>query len=78
MGAGNERTYVLAGLATGAVGRHAAKWTLQHRNPYGSHWVVLGQFPSKALAEESAKAFVTADYGPAEDFRVRRSKEPAA
>lgn len=78
MGAGNERTYVLAGLATGAVGRRAGMWTLRYRKPDASHWVVLGHFPSKALAEESAKAFVTANDGRAEDFRVRRSKEPVA
>ena len=77
MGAGNQRTYLLAALATGTVGRRAGTWTLQHRHPVGSHWRVLGHFSSKSLAEEAAKAFVEADYGQAEDFRVRRSKEPA-
>ena len=28
----------------------------------------------KELAREAAKAFVATDYGPAEDFRVQRSK----
>jgi hypothetical protein len=38
---------------------------------------VIGSFPTKELAQEAAKAFVAADYGPAEDFRVQRSKAPA-
>ena len=35
---------------------------------------MIGYFPTKELAREAAKAFVAADYGPAEDFRVQRSK----
>ncbi len=38
---------------------------------------MIGHFPTKDLAWEAAKAFVAADYGPAEDFRVRRTKAPA-
>jgi hypothetical protein len=37
-------------------------------------WIVIGRFDSKGLAQESAKAFVAADHGADEDFRVRRSK----
>jgi hypothetical protein len=37
---------------------------------------VIGQFPTKDLANETAKAFVESGYGPAEDFRVKRSKHP--
>jgi hypothetical protein len=38
---------------------------------------VIGFFPTNDLAREAAKAFVAADHGPAEDFRVQRSKVPA-
>jgi hypothetical protein len=55
-----------------------APWTLHHRHPNGQHWLVVGHYPTKRLAQESAKAFVTAGYGPAEDFGVQRSKEPAS
>jgi len=34
-------------------------------------------FAGFLTAREAAKAFVVADYGPAEDFRVQRSKAPA-
>jgi hypothetical protein len=74
---GNQ--YTLMAIATTAS-HHlpAAKgsWTLQHRHPDGKHWLVIGHFATRALARETAKAFVTAGYGPAEDFRVRRSKDP--
>jgi len=52
-------------------------WTLQHRHPDEGTWFVIGHFPSKQLAEESAKAFVSAGHGPAEDFRVQRLRAPA-
>ena len=52
-------------------------WTLQHRHPDGDKWLVIGHFPTKALANEAAKAFVSAEYGPAEDFRVQRLRAPA-
>jgi hypothetical protein len=51
-------------------------WTLQHRHPDGDKWLVIGHFPTKHLALETAKAFVAADYGPQEDFRVARTKAP--
>jgi hypothetical protein len=35
-------------------------WTLQHRHPDGDKWLVIGHFPTKALANEAAKAFVSA------------------
>jgi hypothetical protein len=52
-------------------------WTLQHRHPDGDHWLVIGHFPTKDLALETAKAFVAADHGPEEDFRVARVNAPA-
>jgi hypothetical protein len=75
--AGNQ--YTLAALATTAsnVLPGAGPWTLQHRHPDRKMWLVIGHFPTKRLAEEAAKAFVAADYGSAEDFRVRRTKAPA-
>jgi hypothetical protein len=51
-------------------------WTLQHRHPDEGKWFVIGHFPSKQLAEGSAKAFVSAD-GPAGDFHVHRLRAPA-
>jgi hypothetical protein len=54
-----------------------SEWTLQHRHPDGEHWLVIGHFPAKDLALETAKAFVVANYGTAEDFRVQRTKAPA-
>jgi hypothetical protein len=44
----------------------------------GGTWLVIGHFPTKRLAEEAAKAFVAADHGPAEDFRVRKTKASSA
>ena len=38
---------------------------------------MIGHFPAKDLALETAKAFVVANYGTAEDFRVQRTKAPA-
>ena len=78
MASGNK--YTLAALATSGV--HAipgggGAWTLQHRHPDGQHWLVIGHFPTKDLARETLKAFVTAEYGPAEDFRVERTNAPA-
>ena len=75
MSGGNA--YTLAALGTTAshsVPRGQTAWTLQHRHPDGRHWLVIGQFPTKDLANETAKAFVESGYGPAEDFRVKRSK----
>jgi hypothetical protein len=78
MASGNS--YTLAALAT--TGVHSipeggGPWTLQHRHPDGDKWLVIGHFPTKDLALEASKAFVTANYGPEEDFRVKRTKAPA-
>jgi hypothetical protein len=78
MGSGNQ--YTLAALATTSahsIPKAGGLWTLQHRHPDGEHWLVIGHFPTKDLAREAAKAFVAADYGSAEDFRVQRTKAPA-
>jgi len=78
MASGNH--YTLAALATTSaqsIPKGGGRWTLQHRHPDGDRWLVIGHFPTKDLAQEAAKAFVAADYGPAEDFRVQRSKAPA-
>ena len=78
MASGNQ--YTLAALATTSaqsIPKSGGPWTLQHRHPDGDHWLVIGHFPTKDLAREAAKAVVAADYGPAEDFRVRRTKAPA-
>ena len=80
MGAGGGNQYTLAAIATTSshsVPRGEDAWTLQHRHPDGSHWLVIGHFPTKEMAKETAKAFVTSNYGPAEDFRVRKAKLPA-
>ena len=81
MGAGGGNQYTLAAIATTSshsVPRgEGGAWTLQHRHPDGDHWLVIGHFPSKEMAKETAKAFVASNYGPAEDFRVRRAKLPA-
>jgi hypothetical protein len=45
--------------------------------PDEGKWFVIGHVPSKQLAEGSAKAFVSAGDGPAEDFRVQRLRAPA-
>jgi hypothetical protein len=77
MSGGNA--YTLAALGTTAshsVPRRHGAWTLQHRHPDGRHWLVIGQFPTKDLANETVKAFVESGYGLAEDFRVKRSKDP--
>jgi len=78
VGSGNQYTlFAIATSAVGSVPKGSGPWTLQHRRPDGSHWIVIGHFPMKKLAQETAKAFVTAGYGNADDFRVKRSKEPA-
>ena len=78
MGSGNQYTLAaVATTATAVIPAAGGRWTLQHRHPNGRHRLVIGHYPTKALVQEWAKAFVTAGYGPAEDFRVRRSKEPA-
>jgi len=77
-GGGNQ--YTLAAIATTSshsVPHVEGGWTLQHRHPDGSRGLVIGHFPSKAMAQETSKAFVTAKYGPTEDFRVRKAKIPA-
>jgi len=78
--AGGGNQYTLAAIATTSshsVPRGEGVWTLQHRHPDGSHWLVIGHFPSKEMAKETAKAFVASNYGLAEDFRVRKAKLPA-
>ena len=78
MASGNH--YTLAALATTSapsIPKGGGRLTLQHRHPDGDRWLVIGHFPTKDLAQEAAKAFVASDYGPAEDFRVQRSKAPA-
>jgi hypothetical protein len=78
MASGNKHTLAaIATTASHAVPSGHGAWTLQHRHPDGTHWLVIGHFPGKDLARETAKAFVAAGYGPAEDFRVKRSKDPA-
>lgn len=79
MGAGGGNQYTLAAIATTAshsVPSSGGGWRLQHRHPDGSHWLVIGHYPTKALARETAKAFVAAHYGTSEDFRVRRAPLP--
>jgi hypothetical protein len=74
---GNQYTlFALATTASHSVPRGHGRWTLQHRHPDGTHWLVVGHFPTKALATETSKAFVEAGYGATGDFRVRRSKDP--
>src|SRR6185369_10949616 len=80
MSQGGSNAPLLAALGTSAYREFSRKgpgWTLQHRHPDGQAWLVIGYFPTKELAREAANAFVAADYGPAEDFRVQRSKAPA-
>ncbi len=81
MSQGGPNAPRLAALASAnehlLAGRSGSGWTLQHRHPDGDKWLVIGHFPSKRLAQEAAKAFVAADHGPAEDFRVQRLKAPA-
>ena len=81
MSQGGPNAPLLAALGTSAYREFARKrprWTLQHRDPIKDHWLVIGSFPTKQLAQEAAKAFVAADYGPAEDFRVQRTKASGA
>jgi hypothetical protein len=76
---GSGNAYTLGALGTTAshsVPRVQGGWTLQHRHPDGRNWLVIGHFPTKDLAKETVKAFVESGYGPAEDFRVKRSKDP--
>jgi hypothetical protein len=80
MSQGGPNAPLLAALGTSAYrqfSRRDAGWTLQHRHPDGGTWLVIGHFPTKDLAREAAKAFVAADHGSAEDFRVQRTKAPA-
>ena len=73
---GQRQRYTLGALGTTAshsLPRHARDWTLQHRHPDGRHWQIIGHYPTKELARETAKAFVASYYGEPEDFRVRRS-----
>jgi hypothetical protein len=77
VGSGNRYTlFAMATTSVDAVPRASGAWTLQHRRPQSAHWIVIGHFPVKEVAQEAAKAFVAAGYGAAADFRVRRSKEP--
>jgi len=79
MGAGGGNQYTLAALATTSshsVPRTSGKYSLQHRHPDGRHWLEIGRFATRQLAKETMKAFVAADYGPAEDFRVRKLDLP--
>ncbi len=75
-GGGNQ--YTLAALATTAS--HAVprsgNFALQHRHPDGRHWLEIGRFATRHLAKETMAAFVAADYGPKEDFRVRKLDLP--
>jgi len=76
-GSGNQFTlFAIATTASHSVPRARGIWTLQHRHPDGKLWLVIGHFPTKELAKETVNAFVAAGYGPSEDFRVRRSKDP--
>jgi hypothetical protein len=78
VGSGNK--YTLGAIATTAshsVPEASRAWTLQHRHPDGGHWLVIGHFATKDLARETVKAFVAAGYGDDDDFRVKRSKNPA-
>lgn len=76
MGSGNKYTlFAIATTAAGSLPARGGAWTLQHRRPEGSHWVVIGHFPAKKLAQETVNAFVTAGYGTADDVRVKREKE---
>ncbi len=80
MGAGGGNQYTLAAIATTAshsVPTDTGGWSLQHRHPDGRHWLELGRFATKQLAQETAKAFIAADYGPGEDFRVRKVRFPS-
>ena len=80
MSQGGPNAPLLAALGTTACrefSRTDPGWTLQHRHPDGGKWLVIGHSPTKRLAQEAAKAFVAAAYGPAEDFRVQRTKAPA-
>ena len=75
-GGGNQ--YTLAALATTASHSvpRSGRWSLQHRHPDGRHWLEIGRFATRQLAKETMSAFVGADYGPQEDFRVRRVDLP--
>ena len=75
-GGGNQ--YTLAALATTASHSvpRSGRWSLQHRHPDGRHWLEVGRFATRQLAKETMSAFVAADYGPQEDFRVRKLTRP--
>jgi hypothetical protein len=76
---GGSNAPLLAALAVSASRYWSdgdPRWTLQHRAAETGHWLVIGHFPTKKLAEEAARAFVAADYGPEEAFRVRRMDAP--
>jgi hypothetical protein len=79
MSQGGPNAYTLAALGTSAwrhVRPNAGGWTLQHRHPDTNVWSVISHHPTKALARETAKAFVAAGYGDDADFRVRRAPAP--
>jgi hypothetical protein len=76
-GSGNRYTlFAIATTSSHAIPGSHGTWMLQHRHPDGKHWLVIGHFATRALARETSKAFVKADYGSARDFRVRQSKNP--
>ena len=80
MGGANPNPFTLAALGTSAtqsVAGHGPGWILEHRHPDGEHWQIVGYYGSKALAKETAKAFVAAGYGASGDFRVERWKGPS-
>jgi hypothetical protein len=76
---GGSNAPLLAALAVSASrywSNGDPRWTLQHRAPETEHWPVIGHFPTKNLAQEAARAFVAAGYGPNEDFRAQRTNAP--
>lgn len=80
MSQGGPNAPLLAALGTSAYrefSRSDPRWTLQHREPEGETWFVIGHFPTRKLAQDAMKVFVAADHGPAEDFRVQRTKTAA-
>src|SRR6188508_2583586 len=77
MSQGGPNVPLLAALGTSAYREFSRKhpgWTLQHRHPDGQAWLVIGHFPTKDVEREAAKAFVAADYGPAEERKEARTR----
>ena len=72
---GNQAYLFMMGDQAGRE-RASKTWSLQHRLPDGHAWVDIGHFPTEELATETANAFVVAEYGKSDDFRVQRSKGP--